>query len=546
MSGKRPVDKPKPKNLTLRVPNVFKKGDSVLLMSASHRGDMYHFRAALQIENFSVILYDSNHTDDTKPKTKDLEDYLAESVLRRGKHIFIVPWKYGALHGDEPPDPTKPCFLDGKLYVEKEHSLAKVQLGTFSERASTQIIASAPDALKDVITGMTILSKTMVGNKFPDFEQLLEEFPTVSDDFERLWTQWKDAGVKAGENAILLMYRDTGTRDPAPVVTMGVYPELDNGKATDDITKLVADIAKKENKPLTIFTCGFKDSDIGEYWNDLRNIKPKEPKISTRDFEAYFLKWSYEKKHFRMATGFRSGALDLFTFMGIPTVSIGLRNLMGEGRHQMLAHEKFQRVNIQYDSPRHKVTAAVKSDRQDNSSKPDQTTFGSPFWIDGFQHPENATKRAIPEDTKGEQMQKAGNFAPFDKTVVDIGYRFALEKHMSLGQTIRTLKASPETKRNELPRTITTSEARFCYPHKLSGQREALKKYFDDQEKLDYQAVTAMKEASAELQQSPAMIKKYEKDYDDNWDEMIILIKKSKSIAPLEKKRGPRFDNTKK
>ncbi|KAM0469378.1 hypothetical protein ACHAPX_010498 [Trichoderma viride] len=543
--GKRPVEKPKPKNSTLHVPNVFKKGDSVLLMSASHRGDMYHFRAALQVENFSVILYDSNHDDDTRPKTKDLEDYLAESVLRKKKHIFVVPWEYDVLRGSKPLQPTTKCFLNGQKYVEKEHPLVKLQLGTFGEKASTQIIASAPDGFENVVNGMTILSKTMVDNKFPDFKQLSEEFPKVSDDFEKLWTQWKHAGVKAGENAILLMYRDTGTRDPAPVVTMGVYPELDNGNATDDIKNLVDEIATKEKKPFTIVTCGLKDSDIGEYWNSLRSIKPKEPNISSRDFEAYFLKWSYEKGYFKMATGFRSGALDLFTFMGIPTVSIGLRNLMGEKRHQMLAHENFKRVNIQYDRPRHKVTAAVTSKRWDDAPKPDQTTFGSPFWDEDFQHPENATGRVTPQDTKGEQMQRAGNFGSFDKTVMEIGYRFALEKHMSLGQTIRTLKANSESKKNELPRTITTSEARYCYPHDLAG-RDALEKHFNKTEKLDYEAVKAMGGSSGELQQSRKMVEKYEKDYDGDWDEVTRLINSSKMIAPKVRKRGWKFDNTKK
>ncbi|KAK1252235.1 hypothetical protein MKX08_003422 [Trichoderma sp. CBMAI-0020] len=548
MGGKKPVERPMAKKLTLYVPNVFKKGDSILLMSASHRGDMYHFRAALQIDNLSVILYDSNHNDKTRTATDGLEEYLTQSVVRKKKHIFIVPWDYETLraNGNKPPTTTTGCWLDGQKYENQAHNLIKLELGTFGEKASTQIIASTPDGLKDVVNGMTILSKSMVGNNFPDFKQLSEEFPTVSDGFKKLWTQWKDAGVEAGENAILLMYRDTGTRDPNPIQTMGVYPELDNGNATDDIKRLVAEIAQKEKKPLTIFTCGLKDSGIGEYWKHLGSVMPEEAKISKRDFEAYFLRWSYENGYFKMATGFRSGPLDLFTFMGIPTVSIGLRNLMGEKRHQLLAHERFKRVNIQYDQPRHKVTAAVTSKRWGDPPMPDQTTFGSPFWDGDFQHPGDSKERAKPQDKKGEQMQQARNFASFDRTVVEIGYRFSLEKHMGWNQTVRTLKANPATKRNELPRVITTSESRFCYPHEWANNKTALEKYFDTKEELDHKAVQAMRARSEELQLSETMIKKYEQDFDDNWDEVTRLINTSKMIAPKVRKRGWKINNAKK
>jgi hypothetical protein len=533
-SGKKPAEKPTANTLTLRVPNVFQRGDSVLLMSASHRGDMYHFRAALQIESFSVILYDSNHDDEKKTKTQDLEEYLAESVIMKGKQIFIVPWEFDVLRGKKPlPTTMAGCFLNGQSYNKQTHPLQALELNTYSEKASTQIVATAPDGLKNVINGMTILSKNMVSNQFPDFKHLSQEFPTVSTEFKKLWAQWKDAGVKAGENAVLLMYRDTGTRDPAPVEKMGVYPELDNGKATNDILDLVGEIATKEKSPLTIFTCGLEGSGIGEYWKALGKLKP-DPSITKRDFEAYFLRWSYENGYFKMATGFRSGPLDLFTFMGIPTVSIGLRNLMGEPRHQLLAHEKFKRVNIQYDQPRHTATAAVASSRRKGSLKPYETNFWSPFWDEGFTEPENAKKRAIPNDTKREQMQQADKFATFDRTVVEIGYRFAFEKHMNLKQTISTLKANLETKKNELPRTITTSEARFCYPHQmlLSNDKVGLNNYFDAKEKLDYDAVQAIRQRAAELQLSETMIKKYEQDYDGDWDEVTKFINAKKILAP--------------
>lgn len=551
----KPIEKPEPNTLKLWVPNIFENDGPVFLMSATHRGDMYHFRAALQLENCSVILYDSNHTDDKRPKTKDLEEYLAESVLIKEKHIFIVPWGYDVLSGKNlPPINNNDCFLDRKIYDEKERRskpIKKLQLGTYSESISTELIAyaitEAPKSLQDVVNGMTILGGAMENDKFPDFEKLEANFPDLSTKFAELWAKWKDdkvLKVESGENAILLMYRDTGTRDPHPVEEMGVYPELDNGNATEEIREILAAIAKQKNKPLTSFSCGLANSGIGEYWLDLQGLKPSD-KITKRDFEAYFLKWSYEKKYYKMASGFRSGALDLFTFMGIPTVSIGLRNLMGEKRHQLLADEKFERVNIQYDQPRHKATAAVTSLRWTSPPPKDRTTFASPFWDEDFQPPEGAKKRDIPANKKAEQMQKAGGFALFDKIVIKTGYMIAFQKYMKWDQTVSTLKTNPLTDQRELPRTVTTSNARFCYPFGLS--QDALGKYFDANEKHDHDGVMAMRskldKRSETLQQSETMIKKYEKEYNADWDQMTRLINEKKLLGPKPRKRIPTNNN---
>jgi hypothetical protein len=90
-----------------------------------------------------------------------------------------------------------------------------------------------------------------------------------------------------------------------------------------------------------------------------------EKDVTKRDVEAYFLYWASqenkEKQYFKMAVELRSGVMDLFTFMGIPTVSIGLRNMVGEDRHAFLAGKGFKRVNAQYDLPRHPTTAYVEN-----------------------------------------------------------------------------------------------------------------------------------------------------------------------------------------
>ncbi|KAL7892726.1 hypothetical protein HDV63DRAFT_234113 [Trichoderma sp. SZMC 28014] len=516
-SSKKTAGTPEAAYLKLHVPTVFSEGDPVLLMSASHRGDMYHFRAALQVENFSVILYDS-----TK-KTEPLEDYLAKSVLMRGKHVFIVSWTFDELHGNTPPPHPTRCFVDGQEYVDQAPEFIKIGLNTYGEKAATKIIASAPNRFQDVVNGMTILDVPMADNKFPDFNKLSDKHREISKGFERLWVGWKKDGVEAGKNAILLMHRDTGTSG-------GVYPELDNGDANAEIGRIVSEISEK-NKPLTVFTCGVAISatrplpagelhGIGKYWEAVDKLNPNDKQISPRDFQAYFLKWSHRNNYFKMATGFRSGGLDLCTFMGIPTVSIGLRNLMGESRHQLLADERFKRVNIQYDQPRHKATAAVVSKRWE--PEPGQTVFGSPFWGDDFSPPPDAeAKRDMPQNKTDAQKQNPRTFAPFDRVVVKTGYIIALQKYMEWGQTISSLKKT-------LPCTVTTSTARLCYPFKVFGNQTAITKYFDENERLDQSDISRvqrkLKLSPETLQLSKSMFGKYVDDYNNDWKDIQNLI----------------------
>ena len=63
------------------------------------------------------------------------------------------------------------------------------------------------------------------------------------------------------------------------------------------------------------------------------------------------------KEHYSPVLGFRSGALDLFTFLGVPAVSILLRNLVGNLHHNDIPKNKFKRIKCEYDAPRHTSTA---------------------------------------------------------------------------------------------------------------------------------------------------------------------------------------------
>ena len=85
------------------------------------------------------------------------------------------------------------------------------------------------------------------------------------------------------------------------------------------------------------------------------------------------MQYGYRNGQFSMAVGLRSGVMDQLTFLGIPTVSIGLRNMVAENRHVYLARDFWKTVNVQYSQPRHVVTAWM--------SEEDLDLLVSPYWL---------------------------------------------------------------------------------------------------------------------------------------------------------------------
>ncbi|KAL7784324.1 hypothetical protein V8C37DRAFT_360999 [Trichoderma ceciliae] len=489
-----------PTTLSPYVPKVIDNGDPIYFMSATHRGDMYHLRAAMQLpsRNYSLVLFDSNHTNSNKTKTKDLEDYLTKSVLKNKKHVFVVPWTYKQLNPNgnaPPPKDFTGCFLDGEAYKGKDSDGKAIQrhnLVKYGERDSTIFISQQPSIPQAVVDGMAILSDT-------SRENLPKQFKKI----------WQDSGIEPNQPAILFQYRDTGTSK-----SMGVYPELDTGNAISEIRTIVDKLPTKGSDKLKIFSCGLDGAPtgtgIGKYWEKISNPKPGND--TTRDIEAYFLKWSFDNGYYSMASGFRSGPLDLFTFMGIPTVSIGLRNMMGEQRHKMLAKGTFQRVNIQYDQPRHPTTTCIEH----KGNAP--TVIGSPFWGNEqeFKPPPGAvTKRAKPKDQKDkekQQMKEPQPLAPFDKVVMDIGFRVACQQYLDWPHSIETMKTS-------FPNIIDTHVARFCYPNEAEQR-----KYLETSEGLDRGDIEAMRsklrDSVRTLQQSDRTFGMYENALQVDWTEI--------------------------
>lgn len=298
----------------------------VYLIDASHRGDMYQLRAALAVENHPLIVYNVKGEN-------DLTNYLSNAP---GVDIHKLPYN--------PAAPEEQDFIRGRVYRSLE---------VHSESDATKIIVSAPKKAGNIKASMATVP-----------EPCIEAIEAAVD------TVFK--GISG--NVALLMYRDSGQ-------TNLVYPELDSG---DALPTLGAMMHKKGFLPVF---CGAPESEsvfrnIGPYWNALKNIPelagediPKEnPQKFKRDIEAEFMKRAYEKGKFSIVVGFRSGALDLFTLLGIPTISIGLKNLVGEDRHsKYVGNPTWKRTNIQYDVPRSNVTKLTKG-------RGESKLYMSPFW----------------------------------------------------------------------------------------------------------------------------------------------------------------------
>jgi hypothetical protein len=282
---------------------------------------------------------------------------------------------------------------------------------------------------------------------------------------------------------ILVLYRDTGTAED------GVYPELDSGGAISDIVEVISNTPPSNGIKMQALLVG-NSKDLGapsikQYFKLLgENNKLTALKESARDVETYFMKWAYDNKMFSMVVGFRSGLLDSFTFLGIPTLSIGLKYMVGEERHSSLATSFFKRFNMNYDQPRHLYTAWIKKKFQGDRSPPDPVILASPF-VPG-QSPEGVQ----PRTDVFERGVAAVGFHPFDKIVFHVAFRVAIEKEMEWVATMVNW--------GEERRVIDSSVARSYYPR--GTRMEDLVVYFAFLRLNDEQQIKARKDEKLSLQ----------------------------------------------
>lgn len=360
-----------PKDFDLWAPKDFATHDgTIYILSAGHRGDMYHVRGAMTLEPHPLLVYEC--TD----KTAELTDYLKKPVPSK-EDVFLTTWTWDQLSGANNPGSSD--------YSKRKFSLC-------SESVATTVIrnkVTGPDAKLKLADGMAIIDK---GDEH-----------ALQKEFESLCTTLFANPPSADITTILIQYRDTGTKG-------GIYPELDS--SADSILEIVSyiqAIPKKGTESLSIELCGNPESigslhSIGEYFKKID--AQRWPKETKRDLETFFLRVAFQKGYFKMALGFRSGGLDVFTFLGVPSISISIRQMVGEGRHREIAvNEVFNRWNIQYELPRHITTKYFGKDKN---------LLGSPWWL--F----DKSRVPTPEE-RSQQSNPPSKFHDFDGSIVEIG-----------------------------------------------------------------------------------------------------------------------------
>ncbi|KAN0073541.1 hypothetical protein V8E54_008761 [Elaphomyces granulatus] len=446
----------KPKDIELWAPTNFAEGDKkIYTIAANHRGDMYHVRGAMTLVPHPLLVYDCPN------RPTELTDYLAKPVP--ANDVFLTTWSWDMLVGSDDPGPD----------------YSKQTFTVHGESMATTIIKDNVKKEADWIklaNGMAIIDK---GDK----ENLQTEFINLCGD---LFENPPSASI----TTILVQYRDTGTQG-------GIYPELDSSDASIvQIASYIRDASEKSTKPLqlNIELCGNVQPigdlhSIGEYFR--RIDSERWPKNTKRDLEAFFLRVAFEAGYFDMALGFRSGGLDVFTFLRVPSISISARQLVGEKRHGEIAVNKyFKRLNN------------TKYTAKDN-------LLGSPWWLFDKEH-----REPTPED-RGRQSTPPSGFHDFDGSIVKIGIYNAIVILLDLGiqPTIKPDAAQAREFNNKVCRKCYYSNIDFCNGDLFNFQ--TLKKA---QEVNDFN--TREGEIS-EREEPEDDFNKWKKEMEDDWSEIL-------------------------
>lgn len=495
------------------------------MLSATHRGDMYQVRAAMiaQIRaDKGEVRYLYIH--DCPDVSNDLMEYLKAIAQKLRMSYFLVPYSRETLQASARPPRVGRCILgvpqDGAGYNETildlniDGSLALRNISFITEGYGTLRMADivrkdgSRAIWNEIKAGMTI-----VQGKEDVLHRMFETANT------HLFGQWPKPNLQ--QKTILVLHRDSGKEKDGP------YPEYDTGEALAQITSIIAG-QKSEKGTIKLFPVVSGKvvstlSNIGEYWTHLRTV----PGVTKRDIEAYFLKWAYEQGWYHMVVGFRSGGLDLFTLMGIPTLSIGLRFLVGEDRHELLATELFSRLNVQYDMPRHQLTGWIHGRPIKRKVSTDPVTFEadcihSPYWMapppDNLLFPPQPAKPASAEAETALRKVDTTKFIDFDEWTFDVGLRVACERNFKgWGTTIAFMVPFNGC-------VMTTLKAQASHPVDQSLEPDSLKKFLGGRRDMQAGTWEKMMKLRRQLQLNEADFKIYTDEALQVWIKIENLI----------------------
>ncbi|CAD6911897.1 unnamed protein product [Tilletia controversa] len=347
---------------------------------ANHRGDMYHIRAARTIAPGPLLI----HSCKAGPPG-DLELYL-DAVEDHGNDDMKVvrtsmTWEELGDLGKFPKDFT--LMMNGVPILDVAQ-LKKTDFTSVGEGDCTTIVTNyvanpppEPPSLLGTTLGML---------KF--------DLDDGGKNALRTWVDIKVAnvfnagGFQAGTLGILMLHRGTGTGGndvDAP------YPENDTDPET---CKAICEAIRKATNEDKFALAGNSPNDggyggipsIGRWFVDMgfsANVQiegltaAQVGGLRSRDVETLFMWRAYELEYYSLVVGFRSGALDMFTFLGIPTVSIALEKLIGNARMMKIKAHAFRRTNVTYPKARQAATR-LKNRKNGGSAN------ASPCWDDRF------------------------------------------------------------------------------------------------------------------------------------------------------------------
>jgi Asp-tRNA(Asn)/Glu-tRNA(Gln) amidotransferase B subunit len=166
-------------------------------MSATHRGDMYHIRAAMAVKPRGIILYES----DPSGKTRALEDYLQMSAIVSGTPCLVVTWsREDLVNGPKKEPDFTNCTLNGAELATK--TLEAIPISFISEGGATEVIAknvNTVDQMNKVIEYMALPGHA---NERTELEKAFTQIVETNKLFQ---------DVKKGLKTVLILFRDTGS-----------------------------------------------------------------------------------------------------------------------------------------------------------------------------------------------------------------------------------------------------------------------------------------------------------------------------------------------
>ena len=135
--------------------------------------------------------------------------------------------------------------------------------------------------------------------------------------------------------------------------------------------------------------------------------------------------------------------------------------------------------------------------------------------VNVFGHPNRVNwavlhKGGIPANKKSEQEKSPGDFATFDKTILNTGYGIAFEKYIATTKSIKLLKS-------KILDGFHSRVARYGHPANLSKGEKA--EYFKARRQDDENDITVMKDNLIHHQLTPMVFgQKHETQSRGDWE----------------------------